>query len=104
MVQQFQNKVKIFHKQLHLQQLKEARIRKKETKTLSLVMIQLMIPQLQKHDSIHFQHRTLEKFATYYHDPQIRQCWTEEEWQQWHRDLIFIRRQLPPMEGIALAA
>jgi len=63
-----------------------------------------MIPQLQKHDSIHFQHHTLKKFATYYHDPHIRQCWTEEEWQQWHRDLIFIRQQLPPMEGIALAA
>ena len=101
----FLERVKNFNKQIHQQQLDENQTKqKKQKRTLSMVMIQMLTHQLQKYDNVYFQHRTLENFANFHKDPNIAQCWDEQEWQQWHKELIFLRQQLPPMEGIALAA
>ena len=101
MVKIFQERVKTLQTQLQKQQ---PNIKNRYKWTLSLVMVNMMIDQLQKFNNAYFQHRTLENFANFHKDPNIKQCWTDEEWQQWHKHLILLRQQLPPMENIALAA
>jgi hypothetical protein len=64
----------------------------------------MLFDQLQKFDNINFQYHTMANFANFHKDPNIKQCWTEEEWKQWHKELVFLSQQLPPLEGIALAA
>ena len=95
MAKTFQNIVQTLQKELQEQQ---PNIKNRYKWTLSLV------DQLQKFENIHFQHCTLENFANFHKDPNIKQCWTDNEWQQWHKHLILLRQQLPPMENIALAA
>ena len=101
MAKAFQERVQLLQKELHRQQ---PNIKNRYKWTLSLVMINMMVDQLQKFDNIYFQYRTLENFANFHKDPNIKQCWTDSEWQQWHTHLILLRQQLPPMENIALAA
>ena len=101
MVKIFQERVKTLQNQLQKQQ---SNINNRYKWTLSLVMVTMMVDQLQKFVNAYFQHLTLENFANFHKDPNIKQCWTNEEWLQWHRNLILLRQQLPPMENIALAA
>ena len=104
MTKVFLERVEAFNKQIHQQQSDGIQSKKKHKRTLSMVMIQMWTYQLQKYDNVYFQHSTLENFANFHKDPNIAQCWDEIEWQQWHKELILLRQQLPQMEGIALAA
>jgi hypothetical protein len=104
MTKVFLEKVKSFRNQLLNQQIEELKKTNKKKRTLSMVMIQMLFEQLQKFDNVNFQYRTLVNFANFHKDPNIKQCWTEEEWKQWHKELALLSQQLPPMEGIALAA
>ena len=101
MVKTFQKRVKTLQKELQKQQ---PNIKNRYKWTSSVVMVNMMVDQLQKFDNTYFQHRTLENFANIHKDPNINQCWTDNEWQQWHKYLILLRQQLPPMGNIALAA
>ena len=101
MVKIFQERVKTLQTQIQKQQ---QNIKNRYKWTLSLVMVNMMVDQLQKFENAYFQHLTLENFANFHKDPNIKQCWTDEEWLQWHKYLILLRQQLPPMENIALAA
>ena len=104
MTQIFRDRVKTLQTELHKNAPSEAHIKNRMKWTISLVMVNMMIDQLQKYDNVYFQHRTLENFANFHKDPNIKQCWTENEWQQWHKELRLLIQQLPPLEYIALAA
>jgi len=104
MTQIFLDKVRTFRNQLFKQQLEETQKTNKVRRTLSMVMAQMLLDQLQKFDNIHFQYHTIANFGNFHKDPNIKQCWTNEEWLQWHKELALLLQQLPPLEGIALAA
>ena len=104
MTKAFVQRVENLQKKLQNQFPNEAQRNKRKKWNLSMVMVNMMLDQLYKYDNIYFQYQTLENFANFHKDPNIKQCWTETEWQQWHTELVILTQQLPPMENIALAA
>ena len=104
MTKVFLERVRSFKNQLLDQHIEELKKTKKRKRPLSIVMIQMLFDQLQKFDNVDFQYRTMANFANFHKNPNIKQCWTEEEWKLWHKELAFLSQQLPPLEGIALAA
>jgi hypothetical protein len=104
MSKDFLKRVKAFHKELHQQESGETHINKKKKRTLSMLMAQKLVDELQKYDNVYFQYRTLANFSKIHKDPRIKQRWTENEWKQWRKKLRLLIQQLPPMECIALAA
>ena len=70
MVKIFQERVKTLQTQLQKQQ---PNIKNRYKWTLSLVMVNMMIDQLQKFENAYFQHLTLENFANFHKDPNIKQ-------------------------------
>ena len=91
-------------KQLYQRQAVKEKFPCRGKRSLQLVMLDLLVMQLDRHATIAWQYRTVLHFGRMYKEQSsVRECWTKEEWRKWYKLLFFIRQQLPPQEGIALA-
>ena len=68
-------------------------------------MLDTMILQLNKHpQNIKWGYRTLRLYFNMTKDEQIAKHWSQSEWKEWKRNLIYLTRHLPPKQGVALGA
>ncbi len=64
-----------------------------------------MILQLNRHPhNITWGYRTIALYFKIARDEQIVKYWSQPEWMEWKRNLIYIARNLPPKQGVAPAA
>jgi hypothetical protein len=92
-------------KQLYQRQAVKEKFPSRGKRSLQLVMLDLLVMQLDKHATIAWQYRTVLHFGRMYKEQSsVRECWAKEEWRKWYKLLMVIRQQLPPQEGIPLAA
>ena len=74
-------------------------------RSVSIVMLAIMHQHLIKLPaSVAWHHQTIKSFKNMLLNPEIRQCWPENQWQKWTIELEDLERNLPPEDGIALAA
>jgi len=68
-------------------------------------MLDTMILQLNRHPhNITWGYRIIALYFKIARDEQIVKYWSQSEWKEWRRNLIYIARHLPPKQGVALGA
>jgi hypothetical protein len=68
-------------------------------------MLDTMILQLNRHPhNVKWGYRTVRLYFEMVKDEQIVKYWSQPEWKEWKRNLIYIARHSPPKQGVALAA
>jgi hypothetical protein len=74
-------------------------------RSLTLVMLEMLEQQIAKYPThVEWAYQTIARFWEMSQDSNIRQCWTEQEWQHWIPILARITLKLPNDEHIVVPA